>query len=1018
MEPDSPNSYHYYCLTPNLHLTCRIRSAIFRRSIVKPPFLNLKSKLMIPLLFLVLSAQVAGAAQQKNLAAGHVPGVVAQGRVTALGRVAATNRLQLTIGLPLRNRAELNRFLRNLYDPARPEYRHYLSPAEFTARFGPSADDYARVTAFANTNHLRVTRTSANRMLLAVNGAVAEVERAFHVRLNTYRHPREPRHFFAPDAEPTVESGLPIQDVSGLSDYARPHPCLHFQKQAGATPQAGSAPGGGYLGGDFRQAYVPGTPLTGNAQTVGLFQLDGYDPNDIAAYASLAGMTNVPLQNVLLDGFDGTPGGYNDEVCLDIEMAMSMAPGLAKIIVYEGYIPNDILNQMALDDAASQLSCSWTWNGGPTATTDQIFIQMAAQGQSFFTASGDSGAYAAGAIDDPGAGFTPVDNPLVTSVGGTTLQTDDSGNRLAETTWNWGGGYGSSGGSSSYYEIPYWQGGIDLTRNGGSPTTRNIPDVALTADNVYIAYGSGSFAYVGGTSCAAPLWAAFTALVNEQGAQLGQPAAGFLNPTLYNLSRGTNYPAVFNDITTGNNTNAGSPDAFFAVTGYDLCTGWGTPNGTNLINALTTPVFLGAGGTNVNFTGTVGRPIAATNWVFNLTNSGPDSLSWVAGQLPAWGNVSPAAGTLPPNGSVSLNVTLPKIDLLPPGAYQAALAITNLALGQVPIAANLLLTINPTVSPLRTTGYLGGTFSPASWPLNLTNDTGTDMNWAAGTLPPWFTISPAAGTVPAHGSVTLNLSLTTPVSVPPDNYQTLILITNLTQHSLQFAAYVTLAVNPSLVQNGGFETGDFTAWNLVGDTIITNTIYNVVATDADYPGIVHAGKYGAFLGEFGYLATLSQTLSTVPGQMYLVSSWLNNPQALSNQQFTGSWDGQLFVNLTNPPATHNWTNLTRVITATGTASILQFGAQNDGNYFGFDDVSVRPVPPVSFQDLSVQANGLQLSWFSLPTLNYEVDYTTNLAAPAWTSVGSVTATTNVTSLTDTSAPTADSARFYRLVLLP
>ena len=246
----------------------------------------------------------------------------------------------------------------------------------------------------------------------------------------------------------------------------------------------------------------------------------------------------------------------------------------------------------------------------------------------------------------------------------------------------------------------------------------------------------------------------------------------------------------------------------------------------------------------------------------------------------------------------------------------------------------------------------------------------------------------------------------------------MLLITNLTQNSLQFAAPAALAVNPTLVQNGGFETGDFTGWTFIGDTIIGSNIYNVVATDADFPGLVHSGKYGAFLGQAGYLATLTQTLSTVPGQMYLVSGWLNNPQAGSNQQFNGSWDGTSFVYLTNLPAINNWTNLTCVITATGTASVLQFGAQNDANYFGFDDVSVRPVPPVTFNRLSLQNNSLQLSWFSLPKLNYEVDYTTNLAAPVWVSLGSVTATTNVTILTDTGAPNDDSARFYRLVLLP
>lgn len=973
---------------------------------------------MIPLLLLVLSALVAGAAEQKKLTGGHVPAAVTRGHLVPIGNLPATNRLRLAIGLPLRDRSGLNRFIQELYDPASTNYHHFLTSAAFTARFAPTAGDYAQVLAFAAAHHLQATTPAANRMLVSVTGTTADIERAFHIRLKTYRHPREKRNFFAPETEPSVDAGLPVQDVSGLSDYVRPQPCIQLQNRQPGVPQAGSAPGGAYLGADFRQAYVPGTALVGAGQTVGLFQFDGYDPADIAAYATLAGLTNVPLQNVLLEGFDGTPGGHNDEVCLDIEMAMAMAPGLAKIIIYEGNTPNGILNQMAMDNAASQLSCSWGWGGGPTATTEQIFAQMAAQGQSFFSASGDYGAYAPGELDDPSLHYPPLDNPLITSVGGTTLLTDASGNRLAETTWNAGGGFGSGGGYSSYYQIPDWQGGIDLTATGGSPAYRNIPDVALTADNVYITCNSGGIEYVGGTSCAAPLWAGFTALVNEQGAQLGQPPVGWLNPALYNLNRGTNYPAVFNDITRGNNASTANPTGFLAAPGFDLCTGWGTPNGTNLINALTTPAWLAVSGTNVTVTRSVGDAFSPAHWLIGLTNTGANTLAWAAGALPAWLSLTPVGGTLLPAGSTNLDLASLNLALLPPGSYRTALTITNLAQGLVPVAADLAITVNPTIGTLASTGYLGGVCSPANWTISLTNATAEDMNWAAGPLPGWLALTPAAGTLPANGSIDLNLGLAGPPNLPPDQYQALLLITNLTQNSLAFAAFATLALNQSILQNGGFETGDFTGWTLAGDTYTSSTIYNVVATDADYPGLVHSGRYGALLGELGYLATLTQTVATRPGQLYLISGWLNNPVADTNQLFTARWEGHDFLNLTNPPAIYTWTNFTRVVTATGTTAVLQLGAQNDNHYFGLDDVSVNPVPPVNFNSLAVQGNGLSLAWYSLPRLNYEVDYTTDLANPAWTSLGTVTATTNITTLTDTGAPNVDTARFYRLILWP
>ena len=290
---------------------------------------------------------------------------------------------------------------------------------------------------------------------------------------------------------------------------------------------------------------------------------------------------------MLLDGYDGGPGYGNDEVSLDIEMAISMAPGLASVIVYEGDVTDDILNRMATDALANQLSASWTYP--IDAVTDQIFQQFAAQGQSFFNASGDSDAYTA----DTGIP-TPADDPNITSVGGTTLTTSGPGGAwVSETVWNWGveygtyeDGTGSSGGISTTYPIPAWQLGVNMTANQGSTTFRNIPDVALTADNVFVVFGDGESGSFGGTSCATPLWAAFVALANEQAVANGRPTLGFINPAIYALGLSANYTNCFHDITTGNNTWSESPTNFYAVPGYDLCTGWGTPMGSNLVNVL------------------------------------------------------------------------------------------------------------------------------------------------------------------------------------------------------------------------------------------------------------------------------------------------------------------------------------------------------------------------------------------------------------------------------------------------
>jgi uncharacterized repeat protein (TIGR01451 family) len=578
---------------------------------------------------------------------GHVPAIVSH--LQAKGNVAADTRLGLAIGLPLRNREALTNLLAQIYDPASTNYQHYLTPEEFTAQFGPTEQDYEMVVNFARVNGLKVTGTHPNRMLLDVSGLAADIQKAFGVALRTYHHPTENRDFFAPDTEPSVPAGLSIQDVSGLDNFRQPHSHYKLKPVSKSMPAAkpsaspspgattGSGPAGNYIGDDFRNAYVPGTALNGFGQTVALVQFDGYLSNDIVSYATLAGRTNVPpLQNVLIDGFSGLPTGNGGEVevSLDIEMSLSMAPALTKIMVYEGdpynFNPNDVLNRIATDNSAHQVSCSWGWTGGPSASTDQIFQQMALQGQSFFASSGDGDAYPAGTVDDPFNFGTPADSPYITSVGGTTLTMNGAGaSYSSETVWNWditygpaADGIGSSGGFSSYYPIPSWQTNINMAARGGSTTYRNFPDVALTADDVLvIADGGVEYVGVGGTSCASPLWAGFLSLVNQQAASSGHAAMGFLNPAVYNIANSPAYLNCFHDTTTGNNEWSGSPNLFSAVPGYDLCTGLGAPTGTNLINALT-------GGGFTNSVIHLSPPPAPYGSTLSVLNGGNPNGTW------------------------------------------------------------------------------------------------------------------------------------------------------------------------------------------------------------------------------------------------------------------------------------------------------------------------------------------------------------------------------------------------------
>ncbi len=854
-------------------------------------------------------------AADKRLAAGHVPAVVAHGNVIAAGRLPGTNELRLALALPLRNTAELTNLLTAIYNPGSVRYHHYLTPQEFAARFGPTPADYAAIIQFANTNGLAIQGTHPNRLVVDVAGPVASVERALHVRLYSFRHPTEPRNFFAPDAEPTVDARLPLLQVGGLNNFSLPHPNVIVRPQAVADekrPQGGSSPEGTYMGNDFRQAYVPGTELTGAGQSVGLLDFDGFEPDDIASYEAAIGLTNSVPQVVVMpvDGGVTYTGANIVEVTLDIEMVLAMAPGVSNIYVYEA--PNgtpwlDMLSQMADDNLASQLSCSWN-GGGPDPASEQVFLQMATQGQTFFNATGDTGAFT-NLVDFPSA------SPNVTEVGGTYLVTDTNGNYLAETAWNRGAGFAGSGGICPLVGIPPWQLGLDMTTNNGSTIWRNVPDVALAADDVYIICdGQGGLA--AGTSCAAPLWAGLTALINQQAAQIGQPPVGLLNPALYALGQGANYAVVFHDITSGNNTNFCNTANFYAGPGFDLCTGWGTPTGTNLVNALTTPDYLGIlPPTSFSMSALAGGPFAQTNWIITVTNSGPTNLDWALGSVPAWLTVSTVNGTLAASDSTNVVLQLADAAGLPAGDYYAVVQVTNVALARV---QNVVLQVE---------------------------------------------------------------------------------------------------IRQNLVENGGFETGDFSGWTLVGNTVALPYIYNVVGTDWNYPGLVHSGNYGAFLGQSGYAATLSETLVTTPGQIYLVSWWLNNQEAVGYQSFSVGLDGTNYFTLEAPPD-FAWTNLQFVAMASSTNALLQFAAESDDYCFCLDDVSVLPVPPPVFTSCCISTNGCQLAWPSLAGLNYLVQYKTNLAQGDWLDLGIISGGTNVTTFADPDTAGASDQRYYRLVLAP
>jgi subtilase family serine protease len=553
------------------------------------------------LFFLAIAALIAIAAmnsqaQGQSMLTRHVREVTLNGQAPSVGRLPATQSMHLDVVLPLRNQSELDNFLRQLSDPTSGMYRRFLTVPEFTEKFGPTQQDYDAVVRFAKANGFTVTGGSRDGMEVQIVGPVSAVEKAFHVMMGTYQHPTEGRVFYAPDREPTVDLPFQLWHVSGLDNFSLPHP-LYVKRSDYAAARGidadkvvshattGSGPSASFLGSDMRAAYYGGTVLTGAGQNLGLFEFLGTDLADLTTYYKNVGQTNnVPITLLSTDGtstscVDTRAGGDCDdtEQTLDMTQALGMAPGLSSLVMYIGSLDSAIISAMTTHSPLpTTIGCSWGWTPADPSTLNPFFQKMAAQGQNFFAASGDSSTWSSKNE------AWPADNAFIVSVGGTDLVTASAGGAWkSETAWVDSGG----GISPDSIAIPSWQqlSGVINSTNKGSTTLRNGPDVAANANFTFYVCADQTTCTAnefGGTSFATPMWAGYVALANEQLANNGEATLGFINPTIYAQNITSSYATDFHDITSG------TSGSFSAVTGYDLVTGWGSPNGVGLINAL------------------------------------------------------------------------------------------------------------------------------------------------------------------------------------------------------------------------------------------------------------------------------------------------------------------------------------------------------------------------------------------------------------------------------------------------
>ncbi|WP_042383114.1 S53 family peptidase [Streptacidiphilus melanogenes] len=626
----------------------------------------------------------AGSSPQRVGAAPHLP---ASAHTT--GGAPAAQQLHLGVNLQPRDPQALSAFINAVTTPGSPLYHHYLAKGQFAGEFGPTKATIDKVTAALRAQGLTPGHVSADGLTIPVSATVAQASKAFATTINSVKL-ADGRTTVANTQAPSLPADVAsvISGVTGLADLAPVDSHVRSSGKHGkakpivgrtAEPRLATARTTGtascpsidsslaannmvdtrnyYSPAQLASAYGLSTSATaGQGQTIAVYELESVDTASIATYQSCMG-TKVPFSIVPVGNAAGNSAPDNTHIgvesALDIEDIIGLAPGAAGVIDYEGQDSNnspslqnelDVYQQMVTDDKAQVLSSSWGLCEGYTTDAQRnaeanIFAEAAAQGQTVVAAAGDSGSSdcfgADGATKTLGVD-DPASQPYVTGVGGTTMT--GSGGTLAQKVWNNttdGSGIVAAGGGgvSGKWPAPAFQGGV--TGQG----TRSVPDVSAVADprtGYLLIFGSTAnptWSIIGGTSGAAPTWAALVAQANSSaGCQTNGPV-GYLNPALYDAAR-SGYAGGYYDIRTGDNgmRNLGQT-SYAAAANYDLASGLGTPKLGGLVSSL-----CGAKGTAATGPGTYHALSAPTRFLNTYTGYGQGVSGAVTTRpLPAYG---------------------------------------------------------------------------------------------------------------------------------------------------------------------------------------------------------------------------------------------------------------------------------------------------------------------------------------------------------------------------------------------
>ncbi len=500
---------------------------------------------------------------------------------TVMAECDPNESLQVTVLLRGRKFERLGALAGEIAAGKKPETP--LSREQFAREFGADPKDAAAVAEFAAANGLTVVSQDLARRTLLLSGTVAQFNRAFGVKMQRYRYEVGTYRGRTGSVYVPEEMSGVIEGVFGLDN--RPQASTHFRTAPAVRAAAAS---GSFTPPQVARLYAFPGGASAAGQCIGILELGGgYKAADITQYFAGLKIAAPSVTDVPVDGATNAPSGPNGpdvEVMLDIEVAGAVAPGSSLAVYFAPNTDAGFLDAIttAVHDAANKpsvISISWggpesTWTQQALTAIDQALQAAATMGVTVCIACGDNGS-SDGVTDGADHVDFPASSSFALACGGTTLKAGN-GSISSEVVWNDGTAGGATGGGvSAVFALPPYQQHLQTASAQGQASPlqkRGVPDVSGDADpqSGYDVRVDGETAVIGGTSAVAPLWAGLVALIN---ASKGKPA-GFINAQLYAN------PASLNDITQGNN------GGFSATTGWDACTGLGTPDGAKVLAVL------------------------------------------------------------------------------------------------------------------------------------------------------------------------------------------------------------------------------------------------------------------------------------------------------------------------------------------------------------------------------------------------------------------------------------------------